>query len=1400
MLRAVVRLRPAWRTLRRPLTTYEVLDPVKHVLIRPAMYIGSTELTTDVQWIVEDARGAKLALRRCAYVPSVLKVFDEILVNALDARQRSSAADQIDVTIDEASGRISVANNGPGIDVAKHATEGTWIPELVLGNLFAGSNFKDSELRTVGGRHGLGAKLTNIFSSEFSVRTVDVGRALHYEQQWSANMSETGKPTVRKAKTTVAEKKGFTHIEFVLDLPRLGMAHGSLAGSDTARLMRRRVLDAAALAGPTARITLDGQLLPVRDFAGYASACASALRAQARRPAADGATAKDASAEVAVCTLVDGLHPWQLGVGFAPGGNGPEAGISFVNGVHTNKGGSHVALLSDTISKALAPLLAKAVAPLLAKGVDKCGPPRGESARRPFGHRREPAASFPEGLAQFPPPATPPLATRSGGRGSARDSAEFVTPAMVKANLFLAVSALVDNPTFDSQSKEKLTTRASILGQPATLSHKFLKQVAELPGLVEAIRTSVELIKMQLLAGKSKSTSQGLRRDAEKLEDAHLAGGKRAGECTLILTEGDSAKALAVAGLEVVGRQLYGVLPLRGKTLNVRDMPASRISANEEIRAVLASLGISPADGPEQLQKKLRYGRLLLMTDQDHDGSHIKGLVLNLVHHFWPSLLERGDFVSQFVTPIIKFFTLTEYERWRRKSKVSDWSIKYYKGLGTSTSEEARAYFGEMDSHVKRMLWSSEVDADKIDMAFNVGRAADRREWILEATARRAQEEAVLLLPPSAFSPPVLSPPSSTLPPSSTAAAAAPPSAVAQARVPEPRPGAGPGAIAEATVGDFIDRDLVQFSMADCARSLPNALDGLKPSQRKVLFSCFRRKEMQKKEVLVTVLAGYVAEQSAYHHGDASMTATIVHMAQGFVGANSLPLLEGIGQFGTRADGGQNAGAPRYLNVKLPPIARLLFPAADDELLQRVEVDGKRVEPLFYVPVLPVVLLNGANGIGTGWSTDCPPVHPLRLLDNVRAVAALDADAPAEAMREVLRPMQLFAAGFSGIFGPIVESKHHVRALCTGVVEEKWKSGIKLDITELPVGVWNESYMKVLFDLKRDSLIDDFTDHSSERRAHFELSLSEEQLANLRTFKSVAKRSELHAALAGPLADEVDDEQLALLSNLRLVKFVSTRNMNFFSGRGEIMLYPNAESVLVEHAVARRALYAARKAHELRKLARDALELANRSRFIELVNDGRIDVLGGTRLGSVEGKLRELGFARKAHELAPVVAIGSASADEGEAEAKPSAAGEPAADADGDYDYLLGTPLRALTAERVVMLKAKCAEMTLQIAEVSATSERQMWERELDALQGPLELLVAGLPSAPAAWWRGVLATPAAPTKKLTAAAKRKVKAAAEKPAASKKLTAAASKKLAAAVSKKLTAAAAKKLTAAAKK
>ena len=155
-------------------------------------------------------------------------------------------------------------------------------------------------------------------------------------------------------------------------------------------------------------------------------------------------------------------------------------------------------------------------------------------------------------------------------------------------------------------------------------------------------------------------------------------------------------------------------------------------------------------------------------------------------------------------------------------------------------------------------------------------------------------------------------------------------------------------------------------------------MDGLKISLRKILFSTFKRRLTS--EIKVAQLSGYVSEHSGYHHGEASLNGGIIGMAQNFVGSNNINLLVPNGQFGTRLAGGKDSASERYIFTLLNTITRHIFPEHDDAILEYLDDDGQSVEPIYYVPIIPMILING-SGIGTGFSSKVLPYKPTDIIE-----------------------------------------------------------------------------------------------------------------------------------------------------------------------------------------------------------------------------------------------------------------------------------------------------------------------------------------------------------------------------------------------------------------------------------
>ena len=261
----------------------------------------------------------------------------------------------------------------------------------------------------------------------------------------------------------------------------------------------------------------------------------------------------------------------------------------------------------------------------------------------------------------------------------------------LKNHMFVAIRAVLENPSFDSQIKETCTSRFNTFGSRCDLSDKFVKGFMKSPIVEEAkaLAKHKETRDLNKTDGKKKNTVKGL----PKLDDANKAGTSDSHKCTLLLTEGDSAKALVIAGLSSQNRDYWGVYPLRGKLLNVREATVKQLLENAEVNALKLILGLEQ-DKEYNSINELRYGRIMICTDADHDGFHIRGLIMNLFATFWPSLLKHDGFVTSLVTPVVKatkgkdvveFQNMIEYNTWKESPESKGWKNKYYKGLGTST-------------------------------------------------------------------------------------------------------------------------------------------------------------------------------------------------------------------------------------------------------------------------------------------------------------------------------------------------------------------------------------------------------------------------------------------------------------------------------------------------------------------------------------------------------------------------------------------------------------------------------------------------------------------------------------------------------------------------------------------
>lgn len=480
------------------------------------------------------------------------------------------------------------------------------------------------------------------------------------------------------------------------------------------------------------------------------------------------------------------------------------------------------------------------------------------------------------------------------------------------------------------------------------------------------------------------------------------------------------------------------------------------------------------------------------------------------------------------------------------------------------------------------------------------------------------------------------------------------------------------------TYGDFVDNELIHFSNANNIRSLPNVIDGLKPSQRKVLHACFKRN--LKDEIKVAQLAGYCAEHTAYHHGEASLHATIVGMAQDFVGSNNINLLTPSGQFGTRLMGGSDAASPRYIFTRLSPFARLLFPDVDDMLLNFKEEEGQIIEPQFFCPVIPLLLVNGCQGIGTGWSTFIPQHNPRDVLNYIRA--KLDG-------KKKLPDIQPWVKDFGGTISVDATRASYVTE---GVITPTSKSSVA--ITELPIGVWTNDYKNNLVNMLNRGDIKSFSENHTTTSVSFDVKLN---------------MSKLQRFLKGDIH-----------KTFKLRNSLSTRNMHAFTTDMKISRYKSPQEIANAFFPIRLDLYADRKSVLESDMEYSATLMRNKARFIEAVSADKIDLLHGRKSKEATNSLlEEMGFlthsdldAIKMNNSVAKRRLATEAISDG-----PTIDEESQKDLTKEYDYLLNMPLSSLTLEKIEALNKEASKTDSKLDEIKNTSASDLWREDLNKIE-----------------------------------------------------------------------------------
>jgi DNA topoisomerase-2 len=1111
---------------------YEKKDPIEHILLRPDMYVGSTRLRAITEFVAEKKQGEwNIYQKEISTSPAILRIFVEALSNAIDNVERSrktkTPCTKIKISLNAITGETSIWNDGDIVPIEKDSEQDCYNHSMIFGQLLTGSNYQDSEERVVSGRNGLGIKLTNVFSTTFTVKGFDPKEKKTLSQTWTRNMRETIGPIISKETQLT---KGYTEVSWTPDFEHFGLKKGYT--DDIIRLYSRYIIDAAMLS--KVEVFLNDELIPIKTLTQY-----SALY---DTPTNESLLIKTKDSEV----LITPAKEYQT--------------ISFVNGVYTRLGGQHVDAWAEALFRPI---------------VDK------------FNEK------------------------------NTKNKTPKINITDVRQFFRLFVVSTVVRPEFDGQDKNKLESPVV----EAIVKKTHLSEIAKWSVMdnIEDIIRAKELVVLKKAEKVSKKTK------IEGYDRANKSGTKDSTQCTLFITEGLSAKTYVVAGIDEglygkSGRDWNGILPVRGKLLNVRDKPATTIADNKVICSLIHALelrlGIDYQD--ENNFKKLNYGRVSIVADADVDGVHIEGLILNFFHSLYPTLLQREQpFVVSMKTPIARIIKKTGdllfYDERRfhqflgeQKSKCN---VKYYKGLGTTKAEDVPDTFG-----LKMVEFINDENSfTSMQKAFHKKYADNRKIWLEQYN-------------PEAYTFSL----------------------------------DDQGKTTSMSITNFINGELIKFSHADCARSIPNGIDGLKESQRKILYAVKKKNlRFSGKSLKVAQLAGFTAEHSDYHHGENNLLETIIGMAQEFPGSNNIPLLYRDGMFGTRLEGGQDSANGRYIFTKMDALTELIFREEDEPILTYVRDDGGNfIEPEFYVPIIPMMLINGCSaGIGTGFSCKVPCYNPIDMveaikiwLDNDGEVIIQDPDDP----KNIVSLFPEFIPWYRGFIGEI-EKNGENRFISYGIIEEVKKNST-IEVKELPVSMWTSHFAEFCEDLKTDKKLKSVSNYSSTKNIHFVLT----------------EDSNFHS--------DID--------SLKLHSYLYTSNMVMFNEKVQIKKHDTIDSILDNFCRVRFDYYEKRKRQQLDSLEAEIRYLGNKERFVSEVLSKKIKIMNEKEVDIIT----EL-QSRKYDE--------DPKKTEGE----------------GGYDYLLKMSIRTFTVDKILQLRNDITSLQEKLHKLREKSEKEIWISELEEFE-----------------------------------------------------------------------------------
>jgi len=1022
------------------LEKYPILTIEQHIGEKD-MWAGSKERIEAAEWLFAPSRPALAVMSKIAYSPALLKCVDEPLVNAIDHAIASGTVRYINIALSRESGEISIANDGEGIEVARHPANGQWIPDYLFGTVLSGSNMKKAKDSVIGGVNGVGVKITNIHSLQFRIRTLDSRRGLLYSQRWESHMSRRYEPRIGRPAAGTEGNQAGTMVSFIPDyVGTFAYKSPAEAAAELENLIFTRAVYAAIYV-PNVSIAFNG--VPIAaTIESVAAGIFPTLMGKRRASVSPAIRCFDVSSRIAGRIAISA----SVDHSFA---------ISVINGVVVRHG-SHIKRLTDTLKSALRAKIASMI-----------------------------------------------------------NGAATIDSAQITKRLAIVAVLKVPGAGWSSQSKDYLSVSAPLLAGlvvPESIIDELAKDIFPL------IAPKIDGLDIAPRARRSAKVDV----PADKYVPAKLAGTRYSARCRLLVAEGNSAMGQVKTGIaNVLGADYFGALSLGGVIINSRKESSvvgttedgdnvfyrsKKMLANLFMNNIVAVLGLdfaqryeNPAD-----RKSLRYGGIIACVDQDYDGvGNIFSLLLSLFERFWPGLLAAG-YVQRIATPIIRafparggavleFYNDDEYRHWERAVRPGTYKIEYYKGLGTNDRDEILQVYKTMDS--RTLTYRPDE------------RAHDYFEIYLGANPDLRKHQL-------------------SQPPLPIEDVAQQERAIAASR--------------EVPCSYHLRHDADAYQRDNLERKLDSAVDGLNQSARKILNGCFRAFAKGNPKMKVSQLAGHISKTENYHHGEESLSKSISRKAFVAVGGKQLPHLVPLSSFGTRAEGGKDAASARYIKTKLNShLTDVLFPPDDYSLLDFNIDEGKRGEPAFFVPIIPLAIIESSEIPAHGWKMKVwarevmDVIANVRRLINTRPASGCPLTALMMPMRPCVFPLGQQALDFVASGAPAEQAAFDIEAGYRVVYDGTgapaaahiWKGRIlellrgrsawavgayrrvdkdNIIITELPLCRWTVPYVQALEKKAKaaDEGIQALVDRSSDRDIHIEVRFSPDFLDRLLTSDS----------------------------------------------------------------------------------------------------------------------------------------------------------------------------------------------------------------------------------------------------------------------------------------------------------